>query len=502
MPIRRPFLALIVAALLAPAAPAVADSGCLLKAMRKTVKVMHDASAEIEIDLTPEVMRLITTRDRTLRPALDGSRPPRWLVDWMRKKRIKGPPEELAWDRLGYDQQIKLLRYAASKRGVSFFDDRSIHGMVVRDRIELTFKQPVVFEGKRYPKGRHVMPRRYLMEKVEHGGPTMVETMDGVELHYRRRLPAGDLISEVWKFEEGLGMRRTHLHIHMVAPIKPARIRDPLGVARHVDFIGRSNLAAEMVTILESAGRITTNADKTGMHFDSFSKAAYDNLVEYFTDLGHGTAKPIADDFKDGWIGVRGPDAYDQPGLWGLEYRAIDGADNPKIMREVLNGIQGRMVSGDYGVSDARLKKWLGFRDPREAMFDAMPNGEWKDVISAMPSELSESTAWLKRYIRHQEYKENHGLKMIFHDWSKHPLFFDRPANLKKILAEQQAAIRELKEGTNPDEVIRRFLLKSGLYEDVLGSVGVKVTRVKKALSNNTWEDLEDLDEADEFDDF
>jgi hypothetical protein len=468
--------AIFASALLSLPGSATADSGCLLKAMRRLANVAYDSSAELELLLTPEVMRVITTSDGKLGPALDGNPAPKWLKDWMARKRIKIPPEKVAWDDLSFDQQHKLLQYSAQRRGVEFYDDRAIHGMVVR---------------KAY--------RRSLMQKVEYGAVTMVENVEGVELHFRRRMPAGDVVCAAWKFEEGIGMQRTHLHVHMVAKLRPQRLQSKLGLARQVDFIARTNLAAEMVSILEQGERINRKQDKISIVFDSYSKQRMREMTQYFERLGNGHADAIGDEFKDGWVAIRGPDAYDEPGLWGLEYRVIDRKDNQEIIKEVLNGIQESMISENYGISDASLAKWLGQRDPSDAIHSSWYNGTWDEVFQQLPRELADSRSWLKEYLKWDEYRENHGLKMIFHDWSRSPLYFHRPKAFERILERQKAAIAELKEGIGPDEVLRRFLLSSGLYEDVLGSVGVKVSDVKRALDRNTWEDLEELDGPDDF---
>jgi hypothetical protein len=67
---------------------------------------------------------------------------------------------------------------------------------------------------------------------------------------------------------------------------------------------------------------------------------------------------------------------------------------------------------------------------------------------------------------------EHEEVKMLFHDWSKDPLFFDSPEKQATLREAQIRAVRELKQkDANIRNIMRTFFNQSGLYESVLLSL-------------------------------
>jgi hypothetical protein len=88
-----------------------------------------------------------------------------------------------------------------------------------------------------------------------------------------------------------------------------------------------------------------------------------------------------------------------------------------------------------------------------------------KIAVSELTPEANEKLA-SARTGKESEYK------MLFHDWSADPLVFEDSNFQKKIEAAQFQAIRELNGDDSVNEVVARFLVRSGIYERFSKSIG------------------------------
>jgi hypothetical protein len=94
---------------------------------------------------------------------------------------------------------------------------------------------------------------------------------------------------------------------------------------------------------------------------------------------------------------------------------------------------------------------------------------------------------WAQRYPGEREFREasplarrfaelaivDHDLKMLIHDWSRDPLFFEDASLQRRIVDEQVKALTAITSGESIATVMPRFLRDSGLYRRVLASVGL-----------------------------
>ncbi|MEK6704467.1 MAG: hypothetical protein AABZ06_01635 [Bdellovibrionota bacterium] len=464
---------------------------CILRALDSIINPKVESSVELELDTTSNVLKLLTTNNGKVGGLIRYTKElPPWFIKWAKENYPSvGEPSKLAWDTLSDKIKIKLLKSLSAKRKQDFFLDREILGLVVRPKVKLKFNKPTVFLGRTYKPGEHLVDISAVMERtVEYRGATEVESVSGIELHFRDSQTSGRISNDAWTLLEGLGIPRNHQHVHIVAPIpKEALKQDPtVQPALMADFFRRSNLAAEMVDIVQDDGRIMTTEIGEVTYFDSMTPVRIDEAVRYFYYVATGRNSKIGDSLKLGWVGLRGSDTYDYSDLWGIEVRSIGSTSDPKTYRNLLDALQFRMNTQSYGVSREQMLQWLERQEIQEIqeikefpylLAKAWYNQEWSNLFQSAPekikAKLSESAK--KRIIKWSE--DHQELKMLVFDWLNDPIIFNNPELKAKIISEQSKAIDLLLKGNDINDLVSDFLVESGLYGQVLKSVGVDVLK-------------------------
>ena len=224
------------------------------------------------------------------------------------------------------------------------------------------------------------------------------------------------------------------------------------------------------------------------------------NVTQYFHDIGSRRVNsPIGDNYKIGWVGFRGSDKYDEPGLYGLEYRSISAYVNETNYQENLDRIQQSMMKDDYGIPKERIRRWLAQKKNKDAVSSAVAsvwyNQDWADVLAGAAPEVKKALdpdsskliekmsfgiygalrrGWIKSPLAKRLTNENNRteLKMLVHDWSNDPLVFEDETFQKRIIAHQVRALARFQEGETINVLVSDFLVDSGLYAAVSNSIG------------------------------
>jgi hypothetical protein len=462
---------------------------CTLDALRESLPTGLDSAVELELDTSPEVLRLLTTSDGKVSGLLQSSENlPRWFLQTASSKFPQiADARQIEWDALDYKTQIRLIREVSSKRRQSFFSDRRAHGLVTRKTLTLEFEQTTVFLGKTYPPGSHTIDvSSVLAAKVEYAGPNDLNSFGGIELHFRSGQVSGQTSNDAWKLLDGLRIPRNHQHVHVLAPLNAADFgpNPEVHAALMGDFFRRANLAAEMLTVLHEGGSIAPEVYDGITFFDSVPAHNLSGVTSYFLQFGKGHAPPIGAQYKLGWVGMRGTDTYDKPGLWGLEMRSISSGTDPEAARGFLNGVQQSMNSGNYGIPREQIGRWLA--DVHESRIASRIANVWygqsvntlfqraTPPIQAKFGEGAAALAAREKILDAMTGRKE--VKMVLFDWSSDPLVFENPALAEKIIAEQLRAIDRILTTPEPNvnDIISDFLVDSGLYAEVMRSLGVR----------------------------
>jgi|CXWL01.1.fsa_nt_gi hypothetical protein len=449
--------------------------GTINESARAQAPPRRDSSVEIEVDTYPQILKLLTTADGTVGGLLGDLAPPEG-----------SPARDVAWDSLSPGVQLDLLKFVSAHKTTTFFDDRRITHMHVKKKAVLKFVKETTFLGKTYPPGRHLVDiSRALRDIVEYRGADEVNTVTGVELHFRDDQSAGAVSNDARRLLEGIGVPITHQHVHIVAPLPiEALEREPdVQAAAMGDFYRRVNLLAEMTTIIDDGASVDMNVSGKITYFGYAKPWTISGVTEYFENAALRRYWPIQDTFKIAWVGFRGSDKYDQPGLYGFEYRAISAGANETDYRDILDRIQQSMLRDDYGIAKDRIRQWLAGRTASNAVTDAWYNQDWSVLVRNAKPEAKEAlglTGIFNRILWEVGIKKTFGwdqdshteLKMLMHDWSKDPLTFQDEAFQRKIADQQLRALARYRKGESVNALISDFLLDSGLYAAVSRSIG------------------------------
>lgn len=446
----------------------------------------EDSSVELEIDAYPQIMDLLTVPDDTVAGLLGDIPAPDDFAGIGGGK----APKDVVWHSLPADQKLVLLRHVSRSAEIDFGQSRIVPRISLKMKVDLVFSRETDFLGKMYPPGRHLVNLSgVLQDSVHYLHQGDVKAVTGLELHFRSNQSAGKVSDDARTFLEGLGVPGVHQHIHIVAPLPVAALeREPdVQSAAMGDFVRRVNLLAEMTTIIDEMAAIANIADKDAVYFTHATPEMFYGLTQYFLFVGDQFEnRRIGDYYKTGWVGFRGSDKYDKPGLYGLEYRAIGANVNKVKYREILNRVQRSMLRDDYGIPKEKVREWLvrqrrrGAPDSPTAVSWAYYNHDWEVLAALAPSPVKKtllgkanffefnrrlfpdlrrmierSASSLRRtLLKHRLVKETlperlarqlpeHAeLKMLVHNWIADPLFLDDEDAHARIVTEQVRALK------------------------------------------------------------
>lgn len=461
-----------------------------------------DTAVEIELEFSPQVLSILTTEDGTIRSLLNGAPLPSVVRMVARRVGHRGDPKDLPWDSLDNKSKISVLKQVTRSNWKPFFQQRKIQGLKVRDFLEVEFLKETILFGKTYPAGTQKIDLTGVFHDVEYCcNDKGKRNLDMLELHVRSPGLAGDVAMQVWDLLDALDIPRTHLHVHMLAPM-PMKVldADPYFQALLMsDYYRRANLMAEIMSVYFYNRDIKDKSmdDITYMSFanpDDFGRAA-----KYLFNIANRVDDNLEDTLKIGWVGFWGTDKYDQPNLWGLEYRVISANYDPKIVRPILNSIQQGMLLNSYGISQDRMKRWMdhfvGWRPTKtkvsKAISEACYHQTWENLVSKPPRLLQRFLGFQGRFeilLLSEDFQSlvanKEQIKMLAYDWRQDPLFWGNHSAIQTIERAQRQALQRIQQEIfespnleNADELLREimkeFLVKSQIMATVFMSFGI-----------------------------
>ncbi|NBX76730.1 MAG: hypothetical protein EBQ92_09265 [Proteobacteria bacterium] len=452
-----------------------------LQPFHKLSHPKYDTAVELEMVSDPPVLKLFTPKKGSIAGIFERGEVPdaaRALFPGKTDKEIL----QTEWRDLAPYKQLEILRIQGKEKSTSFFEDRKIPNMKYEEALFADVKTATDFLGKHYPEGLHtIRPPEFLKGDIEYMGP--FNFPGGVELHFRVKKSAGETSQEARNFQKLIGVNPTHQHVYVVAPIPQKRLeKNPVLIGtQNAEFYRRVNLAAELMTIMEFGGDIKERHSKNGgLETHVFGALKPSNLVkmaDYLVERGKGIkGEPLKDQLKMAWVGFRGADKFDEPDLMGMEFRSISALADLKVYERLLDTVQKAWLQQKMGISQEKIKTWLEEKyqgNYQKALKDNWYQNTWPEVVSKAPSELRSEVGFLNRQkLSARNDSENTELKMLFHDWSKDPLFFEDLNQQEIIRKAQVKAVKELKKKDGDIQTIMTdFLTESGIYEATLKSL-------------------------------
>lgn len=450
---------------------------------------------EIEVPASDELVATFKTTDGTTGPVLAKVAPP-WFLRKLAKQHGT-TPSKLPWELVGVPERRKLFVWVAKKRGVTFDEDRTIPGIVMPRHVLVNWESR---EGDLYRSG--VIPRAAEWGKVEFmSEKSMLGAVHKVELHLLARKPSGDVVQRAWDLIEKsyLGIAKPHFHAHILRPIAevlPLGAK-PVRIAQVMDFRRRAEMAAQMLCVFENKPVRLREANGVYLWGPMNVERMHD-LAEWLTRIAKGSKFTDKEQqlykslFKRGLIGLRGPATYegDVPML-GLEPRGILNPLRPERtpnyeenMRQFLNGLQGAYEDDNFGMAPEHFQKWfeansLDLSIPLRMTRNYHVRSQFGLYEAAAPELrallFNNDDAWWRFA---ELLKDDESYKLLLHNWTDDPLFFDQPELLEKIHQAQIKAMKSALRSTTPQgakRALKDFLLESEVFERFLGSVGVEI---------------------------
>lgn len=316
--------------------------------------------------------------------------------------------------------------------------------------------------------------------RVQYGSRREIETAALLEFHFRSgAISAGKLQSAVWLLLEGLGIRKKFIHQHVVVPVAP-HIRSPEKAVALAEHYRRTNLAAEMISIVEKGVSIK---DRKIEWFSLKRQMFRDLIAALLAYQKQGLFPPTVRSHKKAYVAFYFPNKYDG-GIpsFGYEYRSISQAFGD-LYGAMVNSAQKALISGHLGFPASRQKKYFqtfpNILDLSAAWYQPDTFPEISELPTHLKDLFEDDPTLRERFMNvcadHLE------AYMLIHDWSKDPLFFDDPEYLKRV-AHLQRTILEMRKVYGLGDVgwfTQKFLRESHIYERVLKSVGIDVTTSK-----------------------
>lgn len=479
-------------------------------------KPVGGSSVELEMSVNQSVLALLTTRDGTigglytgLRPQsklyasflkvlrLDKSTPPKDYLDWAAKVFPSTAPFAIQWDSVPYQLRLSLINHASTLRSQDFFNNRRIPNLIVRPRLTLVFTETTQFLGRSYSAGIHVIDVEKNFGAVEYRSPSDLNELKGIELHLRNsKLSPGETIDSAWVLQNSIGAGKTHLHEHIVAPIpfKSLEEKPAITALSIVEFYRRANLLAELISI-DSLAPIRRISKGDLEFFGSIKGSFLSGIYSYFNSLNPKAETALGSDYKIGYVGFRGADTYDRPGLYGFEYRSITPWKSPFIQKRVADRISEGLMHESYGFTEKSLTDWVNFRgiDLKEpnAVSAFLENIWYGKQIEVLFNELPPHLKYLEHDEKFQArlkpaIDKNEAIMMLMYDWSQDPLYFNDPDGVARLNQEQLSALNKIAAGsTSLQPILRNFIWRSGLMDKLLQSFEIDRSEINVSKFNN-----------------
>ena len=168
----------------------------------------------------------------------------------------------------------------------------------------------------------------------------------------------------------------------------------------------------------------------------------------------------------------------------GLEYRAgraLSGqAKEREEIAQILDAIQATFEDPNYGIYEHQIENWI-HKDPERLSYrmgQSYYNAPLTELRAGAPAEIKslidQNEATWARFKALCE--KNDIYKMLLQDWSRDPLFFDKPLLLNKIRLSQMETLRKVmnEPTSDPSLQMKVFLNRSGLFDNLAFSVGLR----------------------------
>ncbi|MFI5361693.1 MAG: hypothetical protein ACHQ49_06965 [Elusimicrobiota bacterium] len=411
-----------------------------------------ETTAEFELHGDIVLNRVATTPDGTAAP---------FAAEHPNNEKWKNIP----WNDVPPRDKLALVQRALRRRRISFWSDRSLPIVKIRDQAQADFQAPTLFEGRMVDRGPVDIPlTQFFQGGIERAGPE--HGARALELHYRSAQSAGRALLDGRRLVEGLHIPVAGEHQHVPVPFPQWVKADPeFESLRLADYYRRLNLFLEMTHVLAGVG-IGATVRKEVTYFGFLTRSNLAGVFRYLLSTARGRQVATGSEFKMAWIGFWGQDKYDKKNMIGFETRGLSSYISMPLLYGFQERMQKGLLTGDYGLKPRAFKRWLKGRGVN-AVTGAMYQKPWIEILH----EPQADGIWpgLQKWLEEQD--QNQEFKMIFFDWSREPALADRPEVLAAVVKSQAELKTALLAGSRPD--MSKLIYETGLYGALGDSLGL-----------------------------
>ncbi|MEI7441173.1 MAG: hypothetical protein WCK43_06010, partial [bacterium] len=357
--------------------------------------------------------------------------------------------DEVSFSELSTDTKQKKLQTVTELRGANFNRARNFPGLKLRNPMPLKWNKPTRFLGKMYsPHETHMVdisPLLYL-PKVEYGEPAETKRVGLLEVHFSSNtLSPPELRDESWTMLEGAGILKSQAHLHVIGA--PSTSTSWLIRA---EFWRRLNLAAETISIVDKGftlKNLSQNGETSMRILDRYSLSNGALNLKY---ISRGEKVPDEDRFKPFFVGMHLPGKYKDPRAMGFQFRTLD-KERAAQFEPLIDASTHFLSSEEAGIDENRMNKWLAYMKAKSNVqrreedylamthYNAPVQNLMRDANIEIINFFKGKDPLLQKLT--QESEENIGLRMLLHDFSNDPLFFDEPSFLREVSNAQIKAL-------------------------------------------------------------
>lgn len=300
---------------------------------------------------------------------------------------------------------------------------------------------------------------------------------------------AGDLYARATEVAEMLQLDVRSVHVHAVAPspfvtLNQSRLSElrqalipfsglVLQVLRLAEYYRRLNLWMDMFSFVEADVSIRRNPP----HYDLLTDDQYARLLEALVDGSEKAKKSRI--FAS--VAFQFPGKYSEAELAGLEFRGFWKTQDVAMIKRrlnMLNLLHEQFASQDFAVDGGQLRAWLLAQRKLSPGVDVkvllarQAHGLYLARAEAMAiaKGWTEIAAWLGR-MTPKDFDDRAGIALVLHDWSNDPWFAHDPSLQSQVEKHRTVALQKLPKFEQHFEIVRDFLVDSGLYAAVLQSL-------------------------------
>jgi|GEM_PF-5831818 len=468
----------------------------------------HEAEVYVDAHFLDE---LTVTSDGTIKPLLLGADTQTLAA----AKLILKLPEarnvfDIKWADIKAEQKLEILDLAIDSHPTTD-DNKGIPGLALRTELEFDLKKSTRIFGRTLSPGKQTLDLSpFLSNRILKADPSSPK-LRHAEVHVRIPEGINESAESMLVIEELLRLKVAARHKHIIEKY-PQRDKKPNKDQKQesdmilMEIIRVASIATEMIAVVREGDNLNLhlrreepNPENTQENASSTSQ--YSGFYDYakldlFARVLSGKQKvdeTVIDELKQGTISYRPPGKYQNKDLHGLEIRLVlDKTKKSKKMESELHGAFKQWGTKNpknnfYQKIEKSVQLWLKANPdidlailPETYLEQAAIFGNFSIIHDPTMSKEERLKLFysIKKSLTGQSEAPTSQVQLFWflHHWPIDPLIAnDANFDQTRYYQARDAARKALDEAEEPNSVLKRFVLESGIGDAFLAPFGMKL---------------------------